>query len=564
MVAITVVSPVAGQRLRPAGPPAPRLDDLNGRVIGLYWNLKAGGDVALRRIAATLAERYTGLTFHNYSGTAGARPTMTASDAERIVAECDAVIASAADTGGSTSWLAHDMVQIEERGVPSVTFVAAGMSHEWAHSAVAFGMPSLRGAVIPHGLASTTHAEIDEFVDAAIDGVVAGLTAAAPAVDLDGADESDQPDETLSVEGEDQLDATAHMNTLFVDRGWGDGFPLVPPTRAAVARMLAGTSRAPEDVVAILEPAFGIATVLKIAVNAVLAGAAPEHMPVLIAAVEAVADPHFMLRDAIASTGVRSLLLLINGPIRQRLGINCGTNAIGPGGPSRANIVIGRAMRLIYMNIAGGYSGTVDVGTVGLPTKFSLCAGENEEASPWEPFHVDAGFSRETSTVTAKTVFGATETQIRRENTPEAILDLAAAAAASTGAHVGWLTGGTADPDKGVEVQPQSIWLICPEHAQSLAAAGYDKARIQQYLYEHAKVPLRKLFARYEISRDRDGNWLKNPHLQHLEKTPDLMVPVVSDPADFKLAVVGGPGPRGVWFWGHEEAVTREIEVARG
>jgi hypothetical protein len=559
VASITVRNPVAPRRVVGAAPLAPRPERLEGTTIGLYWNLKAGGDVALDRIESLLAERYPGVEFRRFSGSVGARPTMNATDAEAIRATCGALIGSVADTGGSTSWLAHDMAQVERLGVPTVAFVAVGMREDWQHSAEAFGMPDLRGAPLGHGLASTDSAAVSalaaEAFDAIVDGLLRPVEAQAAAA---RASEAGDP-ELLAFQGDDAFDALAAMEGLFVARGWSDGLPLVAPTERAVERMLAGTARDPSDVIEILEPAFGIATVEKIAINAVMAGAAPDTLPVLLAAVEAVADPHFMLRDATASTGIRALLLLVNGPIRGRIGLNCGTNALGPGAPSRVNTAIGRAMRLIYMNVGGAYSGGFDVGTIGSPAKYSLCAGENEEASPWPAYHVEQGFRAEASTVTAKTVFGLTETHVRRENTAEQLVDLAATAAAGTGAHIGWVTGGTGDPDKGVEAQPQSFWFIPPEHAAFLDAAGWDKARIRRYLYDHARVPAGKVLARYAVLRDANGTWLKNGHLQWLEDDPNLRIPVVASPDDFRLAVVGGPGPRGLWLWGHEEAVTRQI-----
>ena len=559
MVSIAVLNPVAARRAVPRAPLAPRPSRLDGLTVGLYWNLKAGGDAALDRIEALLARDIPGIRFRRYSGSVGARPTMNADDAAAIKAECDVLVGSVADTGGSTSWLAHDMAQVERLGIPSVALVAAGMSDEWRHSAAAFGVAGLRGATIAHGLASTDRHDVEELTGSAMDAIVRALVEP-PEPDADDAGGTDATEpRLLSVSRADPLDAIDAVNELYLERGWSDGFPIVAPTERAVERMLGGTRRDPSDVVAVLEPSFGIATLDKIAINAVMAGAAPAHLPILIAAVEAVADPRFMLRDATATTGIRALLLLVNGPIRHQIGLNCGTNALGPGAPSRVNTAIGRAMRLIYMNIGGVYSGEVDVGTVGSPAKYSLCAGENEEASPWPPYHVEVGYPAEASTVTAKTVFGITETHIRRENTPEAIVDLAAVAASGTGAHIGWVTGGTGDPDKGVEAQPQSFWFICPEHAAFLAAAGWDKPRIRRYLYDHARVSAARILERYAVLRDDNGNWLKNGHLQWLETQGDLRVPVVSSPDDFRLAVVGGPGPRGLWLWGHEEAVTKPV-----
>lgn len=358
---------------------------------------------------------------------------------------------------------------------------------------------------------------------------------------------------------EDSADA---INQLYYDKGWTDGLPIVCPTEERVLRMLRYSDRQPGDVAAEVAPLYGEATVEKIAINAVMAGCKPEHLPVLIAAVKAIASPRFMLRDAAVSTGGRAPLLLINGPVAQRLWINSGVCALGPGVPSRANTAIGRAFRLIFMNIAGACPGKTDPNTVGLPTKYSLCVAENEQRSPWEPYHVELGYTRDASTVTVKSVYGCTETHDSRSTTPEGIADVAVSAARYTGspALADWLRGGTSDPDSGLEVYAQHMWLICPDHAATMARGGWSKRDIREYLWRKATITFRVLTTRRELHKDAQGRWTKRPELQWLEDHPDLELPILASPDSFRLAVVGGPGPRGVFFWGNEEAVTEPIE----
>src|SRR5262249_24111947 len=154
----------------------------------------------------------------------------------------------------------------------------------------------------------------------------------------------------------------------------------------------------PEQVLGMLPPRQGEATVEKLAINAVMAGCLPEYLPVLIAAVEAVADPDFNLDGVQATTHPVAPLIVVNGPLARRLNINSGYNCFGQG--FRANATIGRAMRLVLMNVGGGLPGTGDRSTQGSPSKFSYCIAENEEANPWEPLHVERGFPRDVSTVT--------------------------------------------------------------------------------------------------------------------------------------------------------------------
>ena len=185
----------------------------------------------------------------------------------------------------------------------------------------------------------------------------------------------------------------------FIDQqGLTDGLPVVPPTEERVARMLAGTSRQPGDVVADVPPNLAPATVEKVAINAVMAGCKPEYLPVVIAAVEAACTDAFNLHGVLATTYFVGPLLIVNGPIRQRIGLNCGRNVFGQG--TRANATIGRALQLVVRNVGGGRPGEVDMSTLGQPGKFGACIGENEELSCWEPLHVERGFDRDQSTVT--------------------------------------------------------------------------------------------------------------------------------------------------------------------
>ena len=161
-------------------------------------------------------------------------------------------------------------------------------------------------------------------------------------------------------------------------------------------------SLASDHGVAVIPPIWGAATVKTLAINAVMAGCLPEYLPVLIAAVEAIADPVFNLYAIQATTHPCAPLLIINGPIREALGMNYSSGSFGPGW--RANATIGRAMRLVLLNVGGGYPGVGDMSTQGAPSKFSYCVAENEEENPWEPLHVERGFRPDQSAVDRKSV----------------------------------------------------------------------------------------------------------------------------------------------------------------
>ena len=449
---------------------------------------------------------------------------------------------------------------VEKAGLPAVAVVAQRFASAWRTSISAWGQPLLPSVTIPHVVAGQSHDLIREMVDSQIDGIVRGLLE--PPREPDAQQTTDSATETLSVSGDDFLATTDAVNALFLDKAWGDGFPVVPPTPAAVERMLGGTRRAPQDVVSIMEPGFGIASVEKLAVNAVMAGCRPEHLPVLIAAVEALAEPDCILREMQVSTVPEAPLILVNGPIAKRIGVNAGATAMGPGAINYANAVIGRALRLSLMNIGDCYPGEADINTMGLPTKFSMCIAENEEASPWSPYHVEQGLSPEDSAVTVVAVSGAASIVDVSSTTPESILDVAASALHFTGsAPMGdWLRGGKVNPATNKQVLAQHTLLVAPDHARIMAQAGWDKADVRNYLHRTARLPVERMFRGGDLKRDKLGNWFDRPDLQWLENHPDVDVPIAASPDSFIVAVAGGLGNVSEFFWGIYGSATKRID----
>src|SRR5512138_652313 len=189
------------------------------------------------------------------------------------------------------------------------------------------------------------------------------------------------------IEVDESLDS---INELFYEKGWSDGLPVIPPTEERVRRILSAVRRDPQELIATLLPLNGMATIEKIAVNAVMAGCLPEHLPVVIAAVESIADEKFGILAIQTTTHPCGALVVVNGPIAKKLGINSSGSAFGPG--SRANATIGRALRLVMVNIGGAIPGEVDKSTMGQPAKYTYCVAENEEKNPWQPLHVERGF----------------------------------------------------------------------------------------------------------------------------------------------------------------------------
>jgi hypothetical protein len=309
---------------------------------------------------------------------------------------------------------------------------------------------------------------------------------------------------------------------FYFHQGWTDGLPVVPPTPARVERMLTGARRDPDELIGLIPPNYGKATVEKLAINAVMAGCLPAYLPVVITAVQAITDPQFNLHGVQATTGPHSPLCIINGPMRQTLEINGGPNVFGPGW--RANATIGRAVKLIMLNLGGAKPGEIDKSTLGHPGKYTFCIGENEEESPWEPFHVEYGFAPDVSTVA---VFAAEPPLSISDTTSRTARDLVATMGASLA--VAW--------NARMHLRGQSLLVIGPEHAQTIARDGWSKADIKRFLYEHVRKPLGELLRGPEwelgMSRQTLPAWLDTAN-EH------TLVPKFISSDEILIAVAGG------------------------
>jgi hypothetical protein len=264
------------------------------------------------------------------------------------------------------------------------------------------------------------------------------------------------------------------VETCF-ERGWTDGLPVVPATAARVQEFLEAARRQPDEVLLREATRRRTVTVEKAAINAVLAGCRPEYMPVVLAALEAMADPAYNLHGAITSTGGSAPLVVVNGPVARALGVNAGVNLFGPG--RRANATIGRALRLVILNCLGAQPGVLDRSTQGHPGKYTFCVAELEDESPWEPLHVERGFPRDASTVTVFAAEAPHNVLTHYGHDAEAILVTLADAMAGLGSF---------SPG-------QSFLVLAPEHVRILARDGWTKPRLREALYVRARRSLADL-----------------------------------------------------------------------
>ncbi|MEY2454973.1 MAG: hypothetical protein QOK06_67 [Acidimicrobiaceae bacterium] len=252
-------------------------------------------------------------------------------------------------------------------------------------------------------------------------------------------------------------------------RGWTDGLPVVAPTEARVLRMLEGTTRRPDEVVAIVPPDLVECTVEKVAVNAVLAGCRPEHLPVVLAALEAACTDEFNIHGVLATTMPVGPVVIVNGPIRERIAMNSGVNVLGQG--NRANSTIGRALQLVIRNVGGGRPGGVDRAAQGNPGKLSFCFPEDEAGSPWEPLHVELGYAEDASTVTLFAGEGPRGVVDQLSREPDS-LARSFAACLRTVQH------------PKLPIVFDAVLVIGPEHARVFREAGWSKAKLRERLHE--------------------------------------------------------------------------------
>lgn len=438
------------------------------------------------------------------------------------------------------------MVVMEKQGIPVVGIVNEHFETDWKLAARIRGVPGTRYVLtaLPSNTVQVDQCEAaaEQMVDKLINALTQPLT--------DG--EKGPANEELKSERFACTGTLEAVNQWFYEREMTDGLPIIPPTEAAVREMLSGTDLLPDHVVARILPELRKATIETIAVNAVMAGCLPTYMPVLIAAVEAVMDPDYHLVETGVSTGSYAPLMIVNGPIRNDLSINYKHGALSPG--RRANAAIGRALRLTLLNTGRALPGRQDMGVLGSPGKYTQCVGENEEVSPWEPFHVQKGYAPGSSTVSVLPITGRVAT-IGGDD-PQNTLRLAAEAAVIR-AHTDYL---------GSNI----VLFMSPASCDVFRDAKWSKEDIQKHLYEHARIPPTSFWgARYykETGRRNVEFFLGKEMAKWIfrQEGTDMPLPIVTSPDKFVVVCVGGHGTpqNAIFTCGHGGLATREIKLPR-
>lgn len=339
---------------------------------------------------------------------------------------------------------------------------------------------------------------------------------------------------------------------LALERGWTDGLVVAPPTEDRVKRIIEHLGRPANQVVGVVGPKDGIATIEQIAINCAMAGCAPEHVPVVIAALEAMLEPEFNLHGVQSTTNPCAPLVIVSGPIVQALGFNSKEGAFGGG--SRANACVGRAVRLILWNIGGGIPGVNDMASQGQPAKYCFCAAENAEQSPWQSLHEERGLPADASAVT---VFACqSPAPLRVLGDANRILRLIASGIPTPAVNMFHAAG-------------QFLLSFGARPAQELARAGYSKADVKRWVWENA---------RFKVGHLREAGILADEaHMRYWghgeEDVPDIatlsddvMLPMVRSVDMIHVAVIGGDSQWWMGFspgWGNYGgyAVTKQIRT---
>lgn len=347
-----------------------------------------------------------------------------------------------------------------------------------------------------------------------------GLPAGSPSWILPRVQESMQDSAEAEVIEIEDLDPD-QWNEYALAQGWSDGMPLMLPTEAAVARFTE-ICRGDNEPFAPISPRQVMPTMNSLAANAVMAGCKPEYFPVVVAALRGVLQPDYNLHGTLATTHPCAPVIMVNGPLRQQLGINCAGNCFGQG--TRANATIGRALELILLNVGGAKPGIMDRSTQGSPAKFSFCFGENEEDSPWEPYHVRHGFAATDNVVTVMSGEPPHNINDHGSSSAEGILTTISQSIAQPGSNLMYAKG-------------PFMLVLGPEHAATLKRDGLTIEDIQQEVFKRARVHVSRVSK--ENQREYAGSD-RFPEDDHYTVCPG--------PDDIHVAVAGGPGKHSAYI----------------
>ena len=524
---------------------APRVTSLDGKKIGIFWDGKAGGDNFCIAVEELMNKRFpTAKTIQ--LGWNDVEP------AEKAKQEVDTFISAVGDSGAAGWIWATQVIAMERRGKPGAFVLTDVALWNAKISAKEHGMPGMRIVCIPSIDYFVNRATVDEVRPVAgsvIDRIIEALTKPLTDEEKNPRRESEpKARELVEVKADSYESAVEGFNQLYLDNHWGDGLPLIPPTEEAVKEMLTGTKRSPDEVIGLVPFRKGAATIEKIAICAVMAGAKPEYLPVIIAAIEGLTDEKYALpaysitpfSHMLSSEGSFNLMIMVSGPMGKEINMNCGVGLLAHGW--QANNTIGRAVELCVINLGYTWPGEIDMALVGRSSSHTFYTfAENLDESPWEPFNEGLGYRPEDSYVTVSTVAGMT---------------LYGGGTVGPWSVQSMLDNMVKDIASSRMGMSKHVIVVCPETAIVLKRHGFKtKQSLRDYIYENTKVPYETLTNR-DMQRIRDSIDIKPGGLYYYERAvakdflpklqeslkPGGKVPMVN-PNDIHLVVAGSvPG----------------------
>jgi hypothetical protein len=436
--------------------------------------------------------------------------------------------------------------RIEKLGKPGIYVCTDNFVHDAKSAAEDVGMPKARIVTVKasdYYKLRGTEDGIKPVAAAVVDQLIDGLRRPLTAQEASTAPKKEALDPVTITAPTYEL-AIQKFNQVFLDNQWGDGLPMLPPTKEAVQSMLKGTSRSPSEVIGTVAPKNGIVTVEKIAINSVMAGAKPEYLPVIIAAMEGITDPAYDDLHMMTSTGSFNLAIMVTGPIAKEINVNSGIGLLGYGW--QANSTIGRAVRLCLINMGRVWPGVNDMALVGRPSQQFYVFAENQEFSPWPPFHVTQGFKENDSCVTISSVMSALSNLLGGGAvatwTPQQILDNVVRMILNGRNGMAYWKRGSAIPGP-----MKYILFFEPTLAMELDKQGHTRASLQKYLYERATIPYEQLTPEEiaSIPSRIDSGEIPTGRIPLFKEAlkPGGRLPILDRPEDIRIVVAGGiPG----------------------
>ncbi|MDR1726943.1 MAG: twin-arginine translocation signal domain-containing protein [Acidobacteriota bacterium] len=516
---------------------SPRLDGIDGKGIGLVWEGKSGGEFFFDALEALLKKKYPSVKVVRY--------TIGVNDAEaRIPKEVDAFVAGVGDSGMGAAESVAWTIRMEKRGKPGVAVFGKHLMYNAQEAARLSGMPSVRMAPVPDMEFYPNRYSAQSMLpcaEAVLDDVVDALTR--PARDAETQDAAPRPEalpETVTVSGDSLESACERFYQLAMDNGWGDGLPLVPPTPSSVEKMLRATSLPPDaalgdEVPLHMGDAAVKATVKKVAVNAVMAGAKPEYFPVVVAAMQGIMNKGFS-HHVFTSDGSFNLLIAVSGPLARKIGMNAGMGLLGYGW--RANNTIGRAVRLSMCNIANYKPGKLDTALTGRASSHTFYVmAENDELSPWEPYHTLRGFQAGDSCVTVSGVglgdgigwgwdFSGYGGGTGIAWSPDGVLESIVKSIAS---HRDMFSSYMPGIGTGAMVRPLNyVFVLSPDLAYQLNKRGFTRKGLHDYIMDKTSIPYEQM-TRQEVEGLKRRLSEKTTAFGGTDNIPDDRIPVYWD-----------------------------------